>query len=62
MAKPRKEAQPLSIRMDKPTFDRLNEYCEDSGQSKTIAIERAVNLYIDAYEDKNGPIEQKNKK
>ena len=59
MAKPRKEAQPLSIRMDKPTFDRLNEYCEDSGQSKTVAIERAINKYIDEYEEKIKLLEEK---
>ena len=59
MAKPRKEAQPLSIRMDKPTFDSLNEYCEDSGQSKTVAIERAINKYIDEYEEKMKLLEEK---
>lgn len=36
--------------MDKLTFDRLNDYCEASGQSKTVAIERAVNKYIDEYD------------
>lgn len=49
MAKTKKDSKPLSIRMDRSTFDRLNEYCGDSGQSKTIAIERAINQYIDNY-------------
>ena len=52
MAKKTKESQPFSIRMDKPTFDRLNQFCEKSGQSKTIAMERAINMYIDDYDAK----------
>ena len=52
MAKKTKESHPLSIRMEQVTFDRLNRFCEDSGQSKTIAIERAVNMYIDDYDVK----------
>lgn len=59
MAKAKKVSQPLSIRMDKLTFDRLNEYCEDSGQSKTVAIERAINKYIDEYEEKMKLLEEK---
>lgn len=50
MPKPKKDSHPLTLRMDKPTYDRLNAYCEESGQSKTIAIERAINLYINEYE------------
>lgn len=50
MARVKKESKPFSIRMDKLTFDRLNDYCEASGQSKTVAIERAVNKYIDEYD------------
>ena len=52
MAKKIKESQPLSIRMEKGTFERLKEFCEESGQSKTVAIERAINLYIDDYDAK----------
>lgn len=52
MAKKGKESQPFSIRMDKEIFDRLTCYCEDSGQSKTTAIERAVTMYIDDYDRK----------
>lgn len=52
MPRAKKDSQPFSIRMDKATFDRLTAYCERIGQAKTIAIERAVNLYIDEYEKK----------
>ena len=39
--------------MDVNVLDRLNEYCDKSGQSKTGAIERAITQYIDEYEDRN---------
>lgn len=59
MPKPKKDSHPLTLRMDKPTYDRLTVYCEDSGQSKTIAIERAINMYIDEYEKKMEIIKRK---
>ena len=51
MAREKKENVPVSIRMEKQTYDRLVKFCEESGQPKTVAIERAVNLYVKAYED-----------
>ena len=51
MPRQKKDAQPISIKMDKATFDRLEAYCERAGQSKTVAIERAINILIDEYDD-----------
>jgi metal-responsive CopG/Arc/MetJ family transcriptional regulator len=50
MARPKKENHPITVRLDKDLFDRLNEFCERSGQSKTGAIERALKAYIDDYD------------
>lgn len=47
MARPKKENHPISIRMDKAVYDRLNEFCEVSGQPKTVAIERALVAYME---------------
>lgn len=58
MAKKIKESQPVSIRMDKAIFERLKDFCEESGQSKTVAIERAINMYIDDYDDKKKLLEK----
>ena len=53
MARPKvRETQSFTIRMDKELFDRLGDYCERSGQTKTIAIERALGMYIDDYDHK----------
>ena len=57
MTRTKKDSHPFSIRMDIETYERLNTYCEASGQSKTLAIERAINMYIDDYEAKMRQIE-----
>ncbi len=57
MAKKIKESHPFSIRMDKAIFERLNEFCKKAGQSKTVAIERAIDKYIDEYEEQMKKLE-----
>lgn len=52
MAKARKENVPISVRMEKSIYEKLNHFCEDAGQSKTVAVERAVERYIDDYYEK----------
>ena len=49
MPRPKKDTYPLSLRIEKNVYDRLTQYCEDSGQTKTLAIERALMVYIDEY-------------
>ena len=49
MPRPKKDNDPLSLRIEKNVYDRLTQYCEDSGQTKTLAIERALMVYIDEY-------------
>ena len=52
MARLKKESHPFSIKMDSEVYARLEVYCEQSGQSKTVAIERAVKMFIDDYDEK----------
>ena len=49
MPRPKKDNYPLSLRIENNVDDRLTQYCEDSGQNKTLAIERALMVYIDEY-------------
>ena len=52
-ARPRtKEYKPVTIRMEMTVYDRLADFCEESGQPKTVAIERALSMYMDDYEKK----------
>lgn len=46
----KKKSQPMSIRIEKSIAERLSDFCEKSGQSKTTAIERALIAYIDNYD------------
>ena len=50
MARQKKESHPITIRMAQELFDRLNGFCDRSGQPKTVAIERALTEYINAYD------------
>lgn len=50
MARPKKNSSPVTIRMEQKVYERLNAFCERSGQPKTTAIERALTEYIDAYD------------
>ena len=53
MARPKtKDYKPLTVRMDAAVYDRLDEYIQESGQSKTVAIERALTMFIDDYDKK----------
>lgn len=58
MGRPKKDYKPFSVRMDADTFERLEEYCKVSGQSKTVAIERALNRFIDEYEERMRKLEE----
>ncbi len=50
MARAKKASHPITIRMEQDLFDRMEDFCERSGQPKTTAIERALTEYIDAYD------------
>ena len=53
MARPKvKGSQTITIRLESSLFDRLSSFCERSGQSKTGAVERALEMYIDDYDKK----------
>lgn len=58
MVREKKDSTPFSIKMDTATFVRLEEYCKASGQSKTVAIERAINKFIDEYDEQMKKLEK----
>lgn len=49
MPRQKKEARILNIRLATPINDKLERFCEESGQSKTVAVERFLNQCLDAY-------------
>ena len=49
MGRTKKEAKILNIKLSKPINDKLERFCEESGQSKTVAVERFLNRALDEY-------------
>lgn len=52
MPRAKKDAKVLNIRLATPIYDRMASFCEESGQNKTIAVERALTAYMDDYDQK----------
>ena len=47
MPRGKKDAKNFACKFDRKIFERLEEFCELSGQSKTAVVERAVERYLD---------------
>lgn len=47
MANQNEEKKALHCQLDKTTYDMLVSFCEKSGQSKTVAIRRAIKAYCE---------------
>lgn len=52
MARPKKNGTYLNVCIGTPIYERLEALCNDAGQTKTVAVERALLLYLDDYEEK----------
>ena len=52
MARPKKDGTYLNVRIETSVYDRLKRFSEEAGQSKTVAVERALMAYMDDYEEK----------
>ena len=50
MARPKKNGTYLNVCIETPIYERLEALCADAGQTKTIAVERALAAYLDEYE------------
>lgn len=58
MSRQKKEHTLLNIRLDKYISDRLVAFCDDSGQTKTTAVERALIVYLDEYDRQKAILEE----
>lgn len=52
MSKPKKEYIPLHIKADAAVMRRFESYCNEMGQTKTLAMERILTAFLDEYEKK----------
>ncbi len=49
MPRAKKDAKVLCIKLATPISEKLDAFCEESGQTKTIAVERFLNKGLDEY-------------
>ena len=49
MARTKKDAKILNIKLDREIHEQLEKFCEESGLTKTIAVERILQHYFQEY-------------
>lgn len=49
MPRQKKDAKILNIKLAKEISDHLEQFCEESGMSKTIATEKILSKYFEEY-------------
>ena len=49
MPRLKKEYKVLNIKLDKGISDKLERFCTESGQPKTVAVERILGKWLDNY-------------
>ena len=62
MPRQKKDYMLLNMRVDATVMKRFNEYCEEVGQTKTLAFERIVAAFLDQYEEDKKKLEKLKKK
>jgi hypothetical protein len=49
MPRPKKDSKVLNIKLSVPIYNKLAEFCDESGQTKTLAVERFLNKCLNEY-------------
>lgn len=52
MARAKKNGTYLNVCIETEIYYKLEQFCIEAGQTKTVAVERALTDYIDRYEKK----------
>lgn len=59
MGRPKKDAKYLNVYIEKNIYTRLENFCKEQGQSKTVAAERALTMYMDSKSTAASPAPRK---
>lgn len=49
MARAKKDGRYVNYNIEREIYEKLEKYCEEVGQTKTVAIERILTKYLDNY-------------
>ena len=52
MARPKKNGTYLNVCIDSSIYEKLTLFCNEAGQTKTVAVERALTDYLEDYKKK----------
>lgn len=50
MPRPKKDYTVFNMRVDTEVMNRFKAYCDEVGQTRTLAFERIITAYLDKYE------------
>lgn len=62
MPRPKKNFTVFNMRVDTDVLNRFKAYCDEVGQTRTLAFERIVSAYLDKYEEDKEKLEELKKK
>ena len=51
MARPKKNGTYLNVCIETSIYKQLEKLCDEAGQTKTVAVERALKAYFDEYDE-----------
>ena len=49
MAREKKDAKAITIKLATPVYENLETFCDETGMSKTMAMEKILQQYFDGY-------------
>ena len=49
--RPKKESEILHCNLNKTISEALVKFCNETGLTKTVAVERALKLYLEQYDE-----------
>ena len=52
MPRPKKDAKSLNIKLDSSVHEKLEQFCEETGMNKTIAVEKILSQFLVTYFEK----------
>ena len=59
MARPKKDAQVVNLNIERSVYESFIEFCDKTGLTKTVVVERALKMYIEAMKENPEMLMQK---
>ena len=49
MSREKKDAKMLNIKLDRAIHNQLEKFCDETGMTKTVAVEKILGKYFEGY-------------